>query len=122
MKKYLSCSFLLIAILFFNISWSQTLHPDQNPQYAISRSKYMHLSDSINQWHSTTLHQTYKAYDWYEAKQERKSDRRLFRRQIQLERARYGFYYQPNYRRGYYNRGYYNNYYRQPFSQWRFCW
>ena len=122
MKNFLLYFLSLIAMLFFNTSWSQELLPDQNPQYAVSRSKYMLLSDSINQWHSTTFHQTYKAYDWYEARQERRADRRLFNRQIQLERARYGYYYQPYHRRGYYNRGYYNNYYRNPFSQWRFCW
>ena len=121
MKKYLLPSLSLIAILFFNTSWSQELQPDQNPQYAISRSKYMNLSDSINQWHSTTSHQTYKAYDWYEAREERRADRRMFNRQLRLERARYGNYYQPYYRRGYYNRGYYNHYYRNPF-QWFFCW
>ncbi len=123
MKKYLpASSFSLIAILLFNISWSQTLHADQNPQFAESRSKYMNLSDSINQWHSTTTHQTYKAFDWYEAKQQRKSEKRTFNRQVQLERARYGYYYQPYYWRGSYNRGYYNNYYSHPFRQWRFCW
>ena len=124
MKRNLLSAFLLLAGFLPAVSGqSQTnLVPDQNPNFAVSRDKYMKMADSLNSWHSTTLQETYKAIDWLADRKEARSDRRESRRQLRLERARwYGDYnydnynYNPynRYRRGYYNNGYYNNgYYR----------
>jgi hypothetical protein len=84
---YLSLAILLAASA--PPAQAQTLLPGQNPNYAVSRDKYMRLSDSLNRWHSTTLQETYAAPDWYEQKMQRREDRREFRQQLRLERARY---------------------------------
>lgn len=99
-----------------------TLSPDQNPNFAVSRDKYMKIADSLNAWHSTTLQENYKAIDWLEDRREARADRREFRRQLRMERARwdndyyydnYNSYPYNNYRRGYYNNNYYNNRYNR---------
>lgn len=113
---------LSLAVLGLQLSSSAQsgLAPDQNPNYQQSQSRYMALSDSVNQWHSTTFQETYKAYDWYEAKQERKAERQRFRRDLRMERAR-NSYYQPY---GYRNRYPYHSYqyrsYRNPWFSWCF--
>lgn len=72
--------------------------PDQNPNFEISRAKYMQMADSINKWHATTQQNTYSAPDWYERKIESRNQRRAFRRELRLERARNNnFYNYPNY-------------------------
>lgn len=83
---------------------AQTTVPDQNPNYAISRDKYMKMADSLNQWHGTTLQNTYEANDWLANRQKARHNRILFNRQLRLERARWNRfdnrwnnYYQPNY-------------------------
>lgn len=123
MKIHLLISLAVIALQLTSSAQQQSsLVPDQNPNYEQSRSRYMGLSDSVNQWHSTTFQETYKAYDWYEAKQERLKERRQFRREIRLERAR-NQYYSPY---GYRNRYHYNNNpyqfrsYRNPWFFWCF--
>lgn len=118
MKRNVLTTFLTAAgfIFYSSSSAQQNLVPDQNPDYAVSRDKYMLISDSINQWHSTTIHQTYKAYDWYEAKMERKNERLEFRRQLRLERARNN-YYRPHHYNRYYN-NYNYRYHRNPFGFW----
>lgn len=86
---YLSLAVLLAAVAPAARADAQTLAPNQNPNYAVSRDKYMRLADSLTRWHSTTLQDTYAAPDWYEQKLQRREDRRDFRRQLRLERARY---------------------------------
>jgi hypothetical protein len=120
MKKSLLTSALSFfgCFLFFTAAAQTSLYADQNPNFAVSRDKYMRMADSINQWHETTIQQTYKAYDWYEQREERRNERRQDRRDIRLERARnYGHYYQsyyyPSYRPSYY--------YRTP-RHFRFWW
>ncbi len=77
---------------------SNSLLPDQNPNFEISRTKYMQMADSINKWHATTQQNTYSAPDWYERKIESRNQRRAFRRELRLERARNNSYYNyPNY-------------------------
>ena len=87
MKKTFTLCMALLALYSAN-SFAQTIEADQNPNYVVSKAKYMQLADSINQYHATTLQNTYKAYDWYQAKQERRNDRITFRRQLRMQRAK----------------------------------
>ena len=82
--------------------------PDQNPNFAVSRDKYLRMADSVNRWHSSTAQNTYKAYDWYEARAERRQARRDNRYAVRLARAQrpaYRWNYNPYYDDSYY---YYN--------------
>src|SRR5262245_22973781 len=82
------------------------LEPNQNPNYMVSQVKYEAMADSINAWHGTTPQETYKAIDWMADRKEARDQRRAFRRELRLTRARYGWYYN-DYR--YYNG--YSSYY-----------
>jgi len=119
MKRHLPLSFLLAIIcLTANFASAQSeLAPDQNPNYTISRDKYMKMADSLNEWHSTTPQETYKAIDWVADRAQARMDRRQFRRDLRLERANgYGYNYYPAYRSSYYPRNhytYYDNHYRR---------
>jgi hypothetical protein len=115
MKKHILTSALsLLGILQITTSHAQeNIAPDQNPQYAVSRARYMKISDSVNQWHGTTFQETYKAFDWYENKMERKKERQQYRRELRRERARYSRYHSPYNQRGNYYQPYYNNYYNR---------
>lgn len=117
MKKNLLFPILTAAVCFCSYTGTaQTnLAPDQNPNYAISRAKYMQLADSLNEWHSTTQQENYKAIDWLADRREARADRREFRRQLRMERARWVDY-------GYYNDGYYlpNNYYYRNNNNYRY--
>lgn len=53
-----------------------SLLPDQNPRFAESVNKYSKIADSLTRSQGTTVQQTYKAYDWYEAREERRQLRR----------------------------------------------
>ncbi|MBL7741186.1 MAG: hypothetical protein JNK14_18330 [Chitinophagaceae bacterium] len=124
MKKSLLSAFMLLTGFFFSIpGYSQApLAPDQNPNFAVSRDKYMKIADSLNAWHSTTLQENYKAIDWLEDRREARADRREFRRQLRLERARYNdVYYYDDYNyspyNNHYRRGSYNNYYNNRFNR-----
>ena len=125
MKKIFTTSALFILALHINtaVKAQSQLLPDQNPDHAVSRSKYMAIADSVNQLHSTTLQQTYKAYDWYEAKMERRQNREAFRREIRLERARNSNYYYRNFnhRQPYYYPGG-RNFYRNNSYLNYWCW
>lgn len=123
MKKYLHY-FFATAVVYFSASRaiSQTsLAPDQNPNYAASRTKYMQIADSLNEWHSTTQQENYKAIDWLADRKEARADRREFRQQLRMERARrYGYYdnsyyLSNNYQRHYNDNYRYNNYRRNRF-------
>lgn len=96
MKRSLLYIFL---IAFATVAKAQDagLAPDQNPRYKESQQRYMNTADSLTTTLSTTVQQTYKAYDWYEARMERRQQRREWRHQENL-----------------YN-GYYNNYYGQSY-------
>ncbi|RYD91204.1 MAG: hypothetical protein EOP50_14690 [Sphingobacteriales bacterium] len=93
-----------------SIAASAQAVPDQNPNFAVSRDKYLRSADSLTRWHSTTAQNTYKAYDWYEAREERRSARRNNRQAVRLARAQrsgwnnYNPYYDP-----YNNNSYYYN-------------
>ncbi|RYY85243.1 MAG: hypothetical protein EOO15_17525 [Chitinophagaceae bacterium] len=85
--------------------------PDQNPNFAVSREKYLSMADSVNRWHSVTVQNTYKAYDWYEAREERRTARRNNRQAIRLNRSQRwnsGYNYGNNWYNPYHNSYYYN--------------
>ncbi len=65
------------------------LAPDQNPRFHESANKYLHVADSVNRLQGTTAQNTYKAYDWYQAREERRQQRREWRHQERM----YGGYY-----------------------------
>lgn len=120
MKKILLTLPVMIAgILVSVLTFAQAgLAPDQNPAYAVSRAKYMKVADSTTRWQSTTQHEIYKAVDWLADRAEARADRREFRRQVRMERARWidynGSYYQPNnyYYRNHHSFNRYNNWRR----------
>lgn len=67
---------------------------DQNPRYQESRAKYIELADSLNRNQGSTVQSTYKAYDWYEAREERRKLRRERNYQLNLNS---GYYYNSPY-------------------------
>ncbi|MES2003722.1 MAG: hypothetical protein V4450_04315 [Bacteroidota bacterium] len=89
------------------------LAPDQNPNYMISQQKYMNQKDSLLSWENTTIQSTYKAYDWREARDERRSERRLYRRQSAYYQN--PFYSSPSINYGWNNYGY-NSYYNNNYG------
>lgn len=107
---------LVVAVcLLCNEMIAQTeLAPDQNPNFAVSRDKYMKIADSLNEWHSTTIQDRYKAIDWLADRKEARDQRQAFHRRLRLERASgYGYpYYSDSYyhRPSYYPRNRYGDY------------
>lgn len=90
---------------------AQTLLPDQNPRYRESLLTYLLKEDSLTIHEGTTVQQTYKAYQYFEAKQERKDQRRQWRqdRRVIRNTGYWGDYTYNDYTRGYstpYNDGY----------------
>ncbi len=115
MKQMLLTVFTLAGLLFLGQAEAQNLAPDQNPNFAVSRDKYMQLADSVNRWHGTTFQETYSAPDWVERRELRRKENRQFRRDLRLERQRRGYqpyHYQPY---GYspYGYGYPNYHFRR---------
>jgi len=102
-------SFFLLLMAFASFAQTQTsLEPDQNPNYLQSQNRYMMMKDSLIASENTTPQQTYKAYDWYQAKLDNRAARRETRREIRLANAyNYNNYYSP-YNYGYNNFGYNN--------------
>jgi hypothetical protein len=105
---------VILIVIAAGDSNAQSLAQDQNPNYAVSRDKYVRMADSINAWHGTTPQETYRAIDYLEDKRIAKQERIAFRRELRLARARNGWsnYYNDgyyNYGSGY-NRPYYNSY------------
>lgn len=78
--------FVLFTLVFTSSVFAQ-LVPDQNPNYETSRSRYMAAKDSLLSSQSTTVQNTYKAYDWMQLKQERKDTRFQNRQQRRLNRS-----------------------------------
>ncbi|MFZ1528868.1 MAG: hypothetical protein WAT19_08960 [Ferruginibacter sp.] len=104
---------LLFAILLFSVfnlkAQDAALAPDQNPRYKESLDKYVASKDELQKTNNTTVQDTYKAYDWYQAKMDRRQDRINYRRQMNLYR-RNNYYPYDNYYNGYDH--YRNNNYR----------
>lgn len=113
MKQMLLIFFTVFTAL---VSVAQSPEKDQNPNFAASRDKYMKISDSLNNWHSTTSQETYKAIDYMADRAEAREARRQFRHDLRMERARrgyYGNYYGNRWGWPYYAPyNYYNRYYR----------
>jgi hypothetical protein len=79
MKRTLMTIACCLLGLGFNLDSSAQqagLVTDQNPRYENSRAKYMNVADSLTRNQGSTIQQTYKAYDWYEAREERRKLRR----------------------------------------------
>ena len=111
MKKLLLALFILAGVYAAS---AQELAPDQNPNYKVSMEKYQALNPNGQTAMNTTVQQTYKAFDWSTAKQEKKAERRADRRENRLFNNYNQRYYDPyNYNgRNNYGRPYqYRNYY-----------
>ncbi|MBS1743016.1 MAG: hypothetical protein JST81_08265 [Bacteroidetes bacterium] len=94
MQKILLLNFLVLISIAAGAQ--ETTSPDQNPNYRQSLEKYIAQKDNLQTTMNTTVQQTYKAYDWYEAKQERKRQRIEDRRARRLYEAQnFGYYYNP---------------------------
>lgn len=111
MKKIIgSLTFLIIVVVA--ASAQSTLAEDQNPNYKQSQDRYMKLKDSVIAQANTTSQQTYKAYDWYQERMDKRNARRELRREIRLANAfnysNYDYGYN-GYSYPYTNYGYYNN-------------
>ena len=103
-KVLLSLIATATASLLSCSAFAQTgLAPDQNPDYEVSLAKYIKVADSLNNWHSTTQHEMYKAIDWLADRKEARAERREFRRQLRAERSVWADY-------NIYNGNYYRNY------------
>ncbi|MES2457639.1 MAG: hypothetical protein V4594_18930 [Bacteroidota bacterium] len=102
MKRKLVISSLCAVFVLTATAYGQQagLVTDQNPRYEISRAKYMNVADSLTSSQGTTVQNTYKAYDWYEAREER----RKLRREARAANAGNDWFYPSvNYYPGYYN-------------------
>lgn len=116
-------SLLLVMMTAVITAGAQSsLAEDQNPNYEVSRDKYMKIADSLTSFQSTTVHNTYKAIDYMEDRRIAREERLQFRRQLRLERARRNFYVAPVNRRWHNNWGFYdpymhNRFYRNQFRQ-----
>jgi hypothetical protein len=82
-KSIFTVIFLLNVGLFANKLKAQqsNLIADQNPRYLESQTKYMAMADTLTASQGTTIQNTYKAYDWYQDKLERRQQRREWRHQ-----------------------------------------
>lgn len=98
MKYYL---FIVFTTMVLGVNAQLDLVANQNPNYLSSQQYYVQKADSLESTMNTTVQDTYKAYDFYENKLERKQNRIKNRHQVRLARA-----YNPNY---YFDRFYYNN-------------
>lgn len=85
-RKIIIMAGLLFGSLYSGIVKAQQagLLPDQNPRYMESQVKYARVADTLNSLHGTTVQNTYKAYDWYEARQERRLQNREWRHQERM--------------------------------------
>ncbi|NII24568.1 hypothetical protein HB364_05745 [Pseudoflavitalea sp. X16] len=101
MKSILLTASLVVVSALTSTAQDNSL-AQQNPSYMVSQARYMKMADSINSWHGTTIQDTYKAIDYLEDKREQRANRRAWRHELRMERARNS---------GWYNNGYYNDYY-----------
>ena len=66
----------LLCFVALSTAYAQTLEKDQNPNYQASQDKYMAQSDQLTASLSTTIQDTYQAYDWREAREAKRQLRR----------------------------------------------
>lgn len=97
---------ILSLITFSGINAQET--SNQNPSYKQSMDYYMKHKDELLAAMNTTPQETYKAFDWYQNRMEKRQQRRDARNERRLARAMAPTYYYQNPR--YRNYRYYNNY------------
>lgn len=98
---------LIIFFTFIVSGYAQEENPsDQNPRYYRSMEKYRIISDSLLRSQGATVQQTYKAYDWYTAREERRTLRRERRYLARITNPYWDSYY-PSV--GFYNNIGFNN-------------
>ena len=85
MKKVILTLFVLSSSLIIKAQETS----NQNPNYKISQAKYELGQEKVLASMGTTAQQTYKAYDWTEAKQESKQQRIQLRQQRALAYIKY---------------------------------
>ncbi|WP_207535664.1 hypothetical protein [Desertivirga arenae] len=90
---------------------TSNLVADQNPRYKESLQKYTPIADSLTKTLGTTTQQTYKAYDFYEARLARRSQRREWRHQENMNR--------PLLYNNYWSDSFYSPYWRNSGSYYR---
>ena len=84
--------FLVLSLLSLKgMAQQGALAPDQNPRYHESANKYRLVADSLNKTQGTTVQNTYKAYDWYTARQERRQQNREWRHQGRMNGGYYSY-------------------------------
>ena len=108
MKSILLTASLMMVMALMGTAQNALAQQEQNPSFMVSQARYMKMADSINSWHGTTLQETYKAIDYLEDKRELRANRRAWRRELRMERARNS---------GWYN-GYYNDYNYYPYNNY----
>jgi hypothetical protein len=88
MKKniFIIALMLVGGLLSGTVKAQQTasLVADQNPRYMESQAKYIRVADTLNSLHGTTIQNTYKAYDWYEARLKRRRQNREWRHEERM--------------------------------------
>ncbi len=89
MKKILTS---IIFLVIFSVANAQD-NANQNPNYKQSMDFYQKQKNELQQDMNTTMQSTYKAFDWYTNKQEKRNERINFRRQIRFARASAPVYY-----------------------------
>jgi hypothetical protein len=84
-KLIITACMLLLGLFGGVVKAQQTnLAADQNPRYRESQAKYARVADTLNKLHGTTIQNTYKAYDWYEAKLDRRRQNREWRHEERM--------------------------------------
>jgi len=83
MKSFIFSLFILICACQ---AQSQELSSNQNPNYKASLAKYENQTASLTSTMNTTEQDTYKAYDWTEAKEAKRKDRIARRQERALAR------------------------------------
>jgi len=90
--KVITTLLLLVVAATLQAQTSTELVPDQNPNYLQSQARYTKFRDSLVQYQNTTVQQTYKAFDWYQEKLDRKNTRFDNRQQRRVNRSMYQNY------------------------------
>ncbi|MEH6308570.1 hypothetical protein RYH73_23160 [Olivibacter sp. CPCC 100613] len=111
-KKGIFHSFFLLLLSFLTVNAQEVKFSDQNPNFNRSLQRYAATSDSLLRYQGSTIQQTYKAYDWYQARAERKALRRERRHLERIANPSYNDWYYPSIGLGYYG---YNNWGWSPY-------
>lgn len=79
-------TFLMLCVWTISLVHAQETQANQNPNWKKSLEKYEASKDKFIETQGTTEQKTYKAYDWTEAKNARKQQKRDYRQQRALAR------------------------------------